>query len=317
MSYERSSQPALVSSPRLRATKLKIARGEAVFLNAGATQTLIDIDGPGILETLWLAVSDVSGGNDIAVLSDSHLKVYYDGSSSPAIDTDLATLFAFAFFDNNNTSGAYGTKHVHTETSLGTPRHFAGLLRFPMPFGNHIKITITNAGASDQMLLYWQGHHTLAETRPYRLYGSCRQMAGSAEILTTDEPVMASLTGSGHLVWHSMAGMSLSAPAGPSWLERNVEITIDGEGSPSLVSTGLEDWFDSGWYWGGRNNFGWYSGMAGPVKASGAPYNASAGIDLLAKFGGIPFNTSLVMKLKTEGAVTAKHYMSWVVLYYA
>jgi hypothetical protein len=73
----------------LRQQKLRIEKVENTAVPPNTERTLFDRNGPGVVLSVWMALG---GGNAPAL--DARLRVYYDGSSSAAIDIDMGTLLA-------------------------------------------------------------------------------------------------------------------------------------------------------------------------------------------------------------------------------
>lgn len=129
--------------------------------------------------------------------------------------------------------------------------------------------------------------------------------------------------GPGNIVWHAYVGGVDAAAITPgssnndSWLERDVSVAVDGETTPGIVSSGTEDWYDSGWYYEGWKDFqtSVYS-YVGTDKPSAQPHCVGQVTDLLGKWRGIPFNTGAVMKAETEPACVTGDRYSFAILYY-
>ena len=94
-------------------------------------------------------------------------------------------------------------------------------------------------------------------------------------------------------------------------------IAVDGESTPSIQSSGTEDWFDSGWYFEGWRDYGTsVHSYVGTDKPSSQPHVVGMVTDLWSKWGGVPFQSSAVMQAQTESACVTGDRFAFAVLYY-
>jgi len=278
--------------------RLRLARTEGVNTAASGTTVLADLDGSGVVTSVWVAAGTSSAGKDLI------LAVYVDGEEDPAISVDLGTLFGSHYA----TSGDWHCDHVQgsaNNTALG------GTFTFPMPYGDGIRVEIQNPTAG-AILTFGQVVYSDEQPPGYRLRsaGSTRLAPDAVAQAATFE--FMDIEGAGWLVYNSIAGDGATAS---TWLERDVEVHIDGEVTPSFAATGLEDWFGGSWYWYGRQFVSSpYAFVA--VNDTASTYRTCTAVDLLKWYQGIRFNESVRMVLGTEGNVTTDHTMAWCTLYY-
>jgi hypothetical protein len=277
-------------------------RVEAAAVAAGAELTIANITGPGVVHSVWMAVR---GG---ASALDGRLRIFYDGSSTPAFDVDLGTLLVTHF----SPVGSFGVEHLGVE--IGANRDTGFLLRFAIPFGTRVQITYLAGSVGTDV--FSQVHYRLtsaADAGTYRLRSIATRYTNRSTVTAAQTLSLASITGAGWLAYISICGGTDATNR--SWMERNVEITVDG--ATSLVSTGLEDFFDGAWYF---NNKGAYSlnqtAMVGAHMPDQQPSFCGMATDLVTKWGGVPFDTSVTVRLLTEPRCTTGHAQSWCVLYY-
>lgn len=316
----------------LNTDKTFISRVEGYNLQPGNEKTLAAIVGPGYIKKLWMAIG---GGNNPCL--DGRLRLYYDGSSTPAMDIDLGSLLALHW-------GATGSNHVttHTKAALDTAHwQLDFTLLFPIPFGVSVRVAYYLPNLSSQVAgLFSMVDYCLTSTDTanglrLRCSGArfadqsvMRQIGDTATLLDTAGAIKTSpgtiaapqqqvLTGPGSVVYISYVGGCNSTTGSLSWLERNFALSIDGEGTPSWETTGTEDTFDSGWYFDGLKDqpIGRYSYIATNQPTS-MPYCIGMATDLLGKLGGLPFSQSALLQVLTEPAVTTGDRLSWAVLYY-
>jgi hypothetical protein len=305
-----------VSSPlaSLSGDKLRMARIENVAVATRTERTLVDLTGPGAVKSLWMALG---GGNGPAL--DARLRVYYDSAGSAAIDIDVGTLLA-THFGAGSAAGSHTLAHVHAEIN-STNFNTGFLVTFPMPFGTRIRIAYYNAGTTQTATIYSMVAYALTTTD--RVNGVRLRQQGARWLdqrvtrTASQTTTLASVAGGpGWIVYHSqVCGVGAS---NLSWMERNIQIAVDGEATPSIVSTGTEDWFDSAWYFNGWKDFdaGVHSYVGTDQPAAPNQYVVGMATDFMSKWGGVPFNTFATMSALTEPACTTGDTLCWCILYY-
>lgn len=300
----------------VRTSKLTMAKQEAVTVGAGVEQTLINVTGPGTIESIWMAL----GGAGPATQLDTRLRIFYDGSATPAFDVDFGTLLATHF--NAGTANIVGknTPHVSVQINNAANANTGFLITFPVPFGTSVRVTYYNSTSLSAVIYSMVTYRLTAVdyAAGQRLRSRAARYAGGAITRTagTVTTLLNVATGPGWIVWHSQVG-GVGA-VNLSWMERNFSITVDGEVGPSLVATGTEDWFDSAWYFNGYQDF--MSGLYSYVGTdAAAPHTTIVGMatDLLGKWGGVPFQSTAVMTADTEPACTTGDTFCYCVLYYS
>jgi hypothetical protein len=297
----------------LRQDKLHMASVENVAVGYGGEHTLLDVAGPGNVVSLWMAL----GGGNMPTL-DARLRVYYDGSASPAIDIDFGTLLV-THWGAGAEYGSHSCPHVHAE--INSANYNTGfLLTFPMPFGSHIRITYFNPSTTQVADIYSMATYALTATDEAGGKRLRQQGARYADQAVTrgagDVTTLADIRGgAGWIVYHSQVG-GINA-ANDSWMERNISIQVDGETTPAIVSTGTEDWYDSAWYFNQWRDYPTsVHSFVGTDKPAQQPHTVGMATDLWSKWGGVPFQNSAVMRAQTEPACTTGDTVCWCVLYY-
>lgn len=291
--------------------KLQMTTVEKATFTAGTEVTLFSTTGPGVIVSMWLAVNSNPS-------LDGRLRIYYDGSATASIDIDFGTLFATHY----TATGTHYTPHMSANIGPGTSGStidHALLITFPIPFGTSITVTAYNPTGVTSTIYSMVSYRltTTDNAGGKRLrYTGARMLDQKITRTSTGTNTLASITGGpGALVWFSyVAGV---AATNYSWLERNFSISVDGESSPSLVATGTEDWFDSGWYFYGWKDFESSAhSYVGANSGLGQTYVMGMATDYLSKWGGIPFTSSLTMSALTESLVTTGDQFAYSILYY-
>ena len=113
-------------------------------VNAGKTETLMDVDGPGIIQHIWMVES---------ISRDHVLRFYWDGEETPSIEVPAPDFFAV---------GHERFAEVNSLAVIVNPANAMNCY-WPMPFRKHARITISNEGDRDLELLAFQIDYVLTE----------------------------------------------------------------------------------------------------------------------------------------------------------
>lgn len=116
-----------------------------VKVKAGETLTLMDVDGPGVIQHIWLVADPAKGRSHI-------IRFYWDGEESPSIEAPVTDFFAV---------GHNKFAPVNSLAVVVNPKS-AFNCYWPMPFHSHCRITFTNEDPEPLFLLTYQ--ITYAET---------------------------------------------------------------------------------------------------------------------------------------------------------
>lgn len=325
-------QPENPAPVLLAPAKTKWAKQEVIAppTTTGATVDIFTATGQGIVWSIWTALA--AGGFGV----DGRLQVFVDGEADPSIDIDFGTLFLLHNEAGNQAGGfSCWTPHWHGESYGGASVAYSGRLGLPIPYSNGITIRMMNPNAvgTGNNSTYWQVIHSPGVTTPYRLKSYGHSWAGGSATTAcpggaatpaagSDQALADIVPGTGKSNWLAWYGMCETPGIGgglfngnQTYLERNVQITVDGEGTPSILSSGTEDFFFGSFYWQLRNHDS--NGVAVASGANEPGGTCNEGLDVLALCNGFRFETELKMDLLTEAAVTTGHTMSWVLLYYS
>ena len=199
----------------------------------GETVTLVDHEGAGIIRRWWITIAP---RNSVELHRGLIVRCYWDGEETPSVEVPVADFFGMGFGEwkdfislpLNMTSGGYNTY-------------------WPMPFRRHARVTIENRSDLPVESLYFnvevRTHDALPEDALY-FHAQYRQVR-----TRTGEPVtILEATGRGHYVG-TLLSMQPERGSHLGYLEGDEQIYIDGESSPSIIGTGTEDYFSSGWYY--------------------------------------------------------------------
>lgn len=298
-----------LTTDRKRQAFLKNATGPA---NNAEVNLLNVTSGDGIVDYVWLANRPGAGGGYPQF--DEKIRVYTNGNSTPDIDVDLGLFFGYADgqnFSQENISCRHWTARSGTASHIDK---YGGSFSLPIPFTGGIRIAVANTNNSPTSALFSQvSYRTVADNAsmvvpPYVLKTAGNNWIGGRATAAYNADVTLATIPSGNpwvAVGHSMAARGGTAGAGSSfdYLERYVALYIDGESSPSVQSSGTEDWFTgSDYFYFGQTPLSSYGAMAlgaGEFDYTGVKVSGfSALVDLYALHGGFAGTGSGTTTLK-------------------
>jgi len=192
---------------------------------------------PGILQRLELtpdyeALPSARAREDI--LRSMVMKLYWDDQSSPSVAAPLGDFFG-AFWRRNRYEALYVGAQDDTFYT-----------RFPMPFATAARLELVNQGSEPVPITaaWWvEDLNSKDETLGY--FHAAWQRTTPAD--AGSPHVSLSASGKGKLVGSMLSVTS----ADRSWwiLEADEMIRVDDERAPGWKGTGLEDYFNGGWYY--------------------------------------------------------------------
>jgi hypothetical protein len=194
---------------------------------AGETVTIMDVDGPGIVQHIWMATETQWAGNGRGCV----LRFYWDGEKDPSIEVPLTDFFAVGhdLFARVN-SLAVG---VNPTSSLNC--------YWPMPFQRHVKVTFTNENDRDLGLMTYQITYALAAVPGDAAYFHAQWRKAVVDPAKPDYTILDGVRGRGQYVGTFLAWTQLHS----GWFgEGEVKFYIDGDSRfPTICGTGTEDYF--------------------------------------------------------------------------
>lgn len=308
-----------ISTLRQRRAEQKNATGPT----NGNEEDLLNISsGAGIVNYIWLACR---GGLSTYPQFDYSIRVYTDGNATPDIDMDLGTFFGYAY---GQVFPAGDISCTHWHARVGGSSHIdraGGGIRLGIPFSSGIRICVANTNSTGASGVWSQVDYILASDNvgmtvpPYRLNTIGNKWIGGQSTVNAGSDATLATIPSGNpgvIVGHSMA---IGNANDYSYLERYMAVYIDGEGSPSIESSGTEDWFTGSDYFNsGQHPFSHYGAMGFGVQyeSNTYPCPTSALVDLLALNGGYPFTSSAIVKWLNHAAVSANCNYGSCLFYY-
>jgi hypothetical protein len=242
---------------RASSTDPKGANADARHVAPGATETVLDADGPGEVSHIWFTIAD----REPYHLKRIVLRIYWDGEQNPSVEAPIGDFFGLGL-------GEYHSWQSEM-LSVGSTKSLNSF--FPMPFARHARITVTNEGHEAIDALYYNidyrtYNHPLPEGTLY-FHAQYRQAqpnhGWTTDWKTNGDPnvnAQPNFDGKDNYVWFEAKGhgqyvgvnMSVLQNQDMWWGEGDDMFFIDGAEKPSIIGTGSEDYFLGAWDFGGE-----------------------------------------------------------------
>jgi len=208
-------------------------------LEPGSVTTLAEIEGPGIIQHIWVTVTDRTE-KDYYVLSDLVIRMYWDDETEPSVEAPLGDFFCCGF--------ARGCEINSFPVAVNPKRGMNTY--FQMPFKKNAKITIENQHEVEVSAFFYQVDYCLYDELPEDIaYFHAQWRRERLTEKQVDYTIVDGIRGKGHYVGTYMA---LTALERYWWGEGEIKFYIDGDVEyPTICGTGTEDYFGGAWSFGG------------------------------------------------------------------
>ena len=202
---------------------------------AGASLVLAEVEGPGVIDRMWMTFDDRSP----AMLRALRLDVYYDGEQVPAISVPLGDFFLHG-----------AGELVRMETALvSSPEGRSFVSIFSMPFRTGARVEVVNESAEELSPIYYDvNFRKLAEPLENAMYLHAFWSRDRATELGRPFQVLPRVEGRGRFLGAAVTVLTNPVYGRTWWGEGEVKFYLDGDReAPTLVGTGTEDYIGTGW----------------------------------------------------------------------
>ena len=202
-----------------------------ITLEPGTTTTLAEIDGPGVIQHIWITVNP-------SALRDCVLRMYWDGEDTPSVETPLGDFFALG----------HGLRYNVNSLPVAVNPSGAMNCYWPMPFHGGARITIENQRWEAIGGFFYQITYALGDmpADAATLHAQWRRSMTTREY--PEHVLVDGITGQGHYVGTFIAWSQASSGW---WGEGEIKFYMDGDtGHPTICGTGTEDYFGGAWGFG-------------------------------------------------------------------
>jgi hypothetical protein len=201
-----------------------------IDLPPGSTITLAQIEGPGVIQHIWITV-------DPAAYRDAVLRVYWDDEDTPSIEVPLGDFFA----------NVHGLRYNVNSLPVAVNPSGGFNSYWPMPFRT-ARITIENQREDTIHGFFYQITYALGPVpdSAARLHAQWRRSVTPRT--APDHILLDGVHGRGHYVGTVLAWTQL---ANGWWGEGEIKFFLDGDTDhPTICGTGTEDYFGGAWCFG-------------------------------------------------------------------
>jgi hypothetical protein len=212
------------------------AKGNAFEgLKSAQSKTLLDIQGPGIIQRMWFTLRDRTP----EMLRAVRLRMYWDGETKPAVDVPFGDFFGYGL-----------SEVVQFETALFTNpegRSFNCLI--PMPFAKGAKVVISNESQNDIAEVFFDIDFVkLEKPETEALYFHAFWTRQKTSELRKDFEFLPKISGKGRFLGVNI-GVNTDPGYGETWWgEGEVKMYIDNDNElPTYNGTGTEDYIGTAW----------------------------------------------------------------------
>lgn len=223
--------------------------GDCRFIKPGETLTIFDTTGPAVVHRFWVTIAPRT---DTEILRQTIIRMYWDGETNPSVECPIGDFFGVGFGQQvdfqsmplNETSGGYNCY-------------------WPMPFHKSAKWTIENRSKKNLDAFYYNIDYTALETMNPNMRNFHASWRRENPTTPGKNYTILEAEGDGHYVGTALF-MQNRQGRGLGFLEGDEMVYIDGETTPSIIGTGTEDYFSSGWYYDRGTYSANYHGI--PIK---------------------------------------------------
>lgn len=202
---------------------------------AGASYALLDIKAQGIINRIWVTMSDRSP----EMLRSLKIEMFWNGEATPAVSVPFGDFFGIP--DGKTTA------FQNALFTTGEGRSFCSFIQ--MPFKTKAKIVITNESTKPVDMLFFDVDYSLLKNwdESYLYFHACWNR-DTATQLAKDFELLPKINGKGRFL-----GLNIGVNGNPvykkSWFgEGEVKIYLDGDTDyPTLNGTGTEDYIATAW----------------------------------------------------------------------
>ena len=202
-----------------------------ITVPAGATVTLMDVAGPGVIQHIWITVEPKR-------LRDLILRMYWDGEESPSVEVPVGDFFCNGWCTRTNILAL----PINVNPSGGMNSYL------PMPFRQHARLTIENRGIDDCTNFFYTINFAETPIDEDDAYFHAQFRRTNPLAYLDDYVILDGVKGQGQFVGTYMAWQQ---NASGWWGEGEIKLFLDGDTEfPTICGTGTEDYFGGAWGFG-------------------------------------------------------------------
>lgn len=200
-------------------------------LPANSTTTIMDVDGPAIIQHIWITMN-------AKFHRDLILRFYWDGEKTPSVEAPLADFFCNGWKRNVDILAL----PINVNPSGGFNCYF------PMPFRKHAKVTVENRAPEAANGFFYTINYALTPVADDDAYFHAQFRRSNPLPDRQDHVILDGVKGKGHYVGTYIAWQQNS---NGWWGEGEFKVFLDGDTEfPTICGTGTEDYAGGAWCFG-------------------------------------------------------------------
>lgn len=206
-----------------------------ISLEPGETATLADIRGAGMIQHIWMTVTDQTESGPY-VLRDLVLRMYWDGEQTPSVEVPLGDFFCNGF----------GARALVNSLPITVVPRGGMNSYFPMPFADGARIEVTSEHPQTIRAFFFQIDFLKLDALPPGTGTFHAQWRRSRTTnLREDYVILDGVRGDGQYVGTYLGVAALERYW---WGEGEFKFFLDGDNEwPTICGTGIEDYFGGAW----------------------------------------------------------------------
>jgi hypothetical protein len=205
------------------------------LIKAGKTLVLLNIEGQGIVNRMWVTFDDRSP----EMLRSLKIEMFWDGQKKPAVSAPLGDFFGVGL----------GQAVPFENELFANPEGRSFNFFIPMPFKTGARIQITNESNKDLNLIFFDiNYQRLTSWDDSYLYFHTYWSRDTATTLGKDFEILPKVEGKGRFLGTNI-GVNSNPDYKDYWFgEGEVKMYLNGDTDyASLVGTGTEDYIGTAW----------------------------------------------------------------------
>ncbi len=201
---------------------------------AGETKTLMDIQGSGIIQRMWITCTE----RNEEMMRALKLEMFWDGSETPAVSVPMGDFFG----------DVLGHSIPFENALFSDPEGRSFNCIIPMPFKTGAKVQLTNTSDNHLRLLFYDINFVLTEHDEDMLYFHASWHREQENELGVDFEILPKVQGKGRFLGSHIGIITNPMYKDTWWGEGEVKVYLDGDTElPTLNGTGAEDYPGSAW----------------------------------------------------------------------
>jgi len=204
-----------------------------ITLDPGSVTTLADIEGPGVIQHIWITVRPEAYRSCV-------IRFYWDDEATPSVEVPLGDLF----------TNVLGQRFDVTSLPITVNPSGGFNSYWPMPFRQRARITIQNDYWEAISGFFYQITYALQPVPAQSAYFHAQWRRSMTTRQYPEHVILDGVRGQGHYVGTVMGWYQFS---NGWWGEGEIKFYLDGDTTfPTICGTGTEDYFGGAWGFGGR-----------------------------------------------------------------